>query len=97
MSFWYETVRFKREMKCGACGKLLARRASDSPVYDANGERIEAYADDDRRADYELACDCGEKMEFHSPEDVDHGVSKEASRRRREWRPRLSESNPRPR
>lgn len=71
MTIWMETVKFKRNMACEACRKPLARRASSSPVFDAIGNRIESFADEDRRADYVMICDCGARLEFRSPEDVD--------------------------
>lgn len=74
MQFWYETVKFRRDMFCEKCEQRLARRGSSAPVVDTAGQAIEASAgggDFDPRADYAITCDCGATMEIRSPEDVE--------------------------
>jgi hypothetical protein len=57
-------------MSCEKCNTVLARRATDSPVIDGQGNWLESYDEEDERADYLMVCDCGAKIEFQSPEDV---------------------------
>jgi len=71
MSFWYQTVRFKREAHREHCRQRIARRASDWAVIDSKGELLDAFIDDDNRADYLVRCDnCGNELEIRPPEDV---------------------------
>lgn len=71
MSFWYETVSFKRETSCENCREKVARRASEFTVIDADGRQVESFIDDDFRADYLVRCEkCGKTFEVQSPEDV---------------------------
>ena len=72
MQIWYQTVKFKRQMTCEECGRVIARRATVSRVCDNRGNWIEAVGiDDDPRADYRLQCNCGHRIEIQSPEDVE--------------------------
>ncbi len=70
-----ECVKYKYDVRCEKCGRLLARRGTMSVAYDAFGEEIIASnagaSMDELVAIYELPCpNCGTVLELDCPRNV---------------------------